>query len=64
MFFDALKMKGEIYMTANEKELINLIRENDNPEQALVTAVETILIYLKQHESFEVQAFACLQELA
>lgn len=51
-------------MTANEKELIKLIRENDNPEQALATAVETILIYLKQHESSEGQAAVCLQALA
>ena len=51
-------------MTANEIELIKLIRENDNPEQALITAVETILIYLKQHESSEVQAPAYLQVLA
>lgn len=50
-------------MTANEQELINLIRENDNPEQALVTAVETILLYLKQHESSEVQAVAVLPVL-
>ena len=57
-------MKGESSMTANEIELINLIRENDNPEQALVTAVETILIYLKQHESSEGQAVGVLQELA
>lgn len=48
-------------MTANEKELIKLIRENDNQEEALVTAVETILIYLKQHESSEAQAAVCLQ---
>ena len=26
-------------MTNNEKELLNLIRENENPEQALLTAV-------------------------
>ena len=51
-------------MTANEIELINLIRENENPNQALTTAVETILIYLKQHESSEVQAVDVLQELA
>ena len=51
-------------MTANEIELIKLIRENDNPEQALVTAVETILTYLKQHESSEGQAAVCLPELA
>ena len=57
-------MKGVVVMTANEIELINLIRENDNPEQALTVAVETILIYLKQHESSEGQAAACLRELA
>lgn len=58
------KMKGEFTMTANEQELIKLIRENDNPEIALITAVETILIYLKQHESFEEQVSVGLRELA
>lgn len=57
-------MKGELSMTANEIELINLIRENENPNQALTTAAEIILIYLKQHESSEGQAAACLQALA
>ena len=51
-------------MTENEKELILLIRENDNPEQALVTAVNTILCFLEQHESSEEQAPVCLQGLA
>ena len=55
--------EGGIIMTANEKELIKLIRENDNPEQALMTAAVIILGYLKQHESFEVQAPVCLREL-
>ncbi len=50
-------------MTANELELIKLIRENDNPEQALMTAAVIILGYLKQHESSEVQAVAALREL-
>ena len=54
-------MKGEKFMTENEKELIRIIRENDNKERALVTAVKTILSYLKQHESSEEQAVACLQ---
>lgn len=40
-------------MTENEKELIKLIRENDNPEQALMTAAVIILGYLKQHGSSE-----------
>ena len=39
-------------MTDNEMELINIIRENDNPEQALMTATVIILGFLKQHESF------------
>lgn len=43
-------------MTENENELINMIRENDNPTTALMTAAVIVLGYLKQHESFEVQA--------
>ena len=50
-------------MTENEKELINIIRENDNPEQALMTAAVIILGFLKQHESSEVQAPVYLQAL-
>ena len=37
-------------------ELIKLIRENDNPEQALMAAATIILGYLKQHGSSEEQA--------
>ena len=51
-------------MTENEMELIKMIRENDNPEQAMMTAAVIILGYLKQHESFEESSFACLQVLA
>ena len=36
-----------------EMELIKLIRENDNPEQALMAAAVIILGYLKQHGSYE-----------
>ena len=50
-------------MTDNEKELIKIIRENDNPEQALMTAAVIILGFLKQHESSEVQAPAYPQVL-
>ena len=50
-------------MTDNEKELINMIRENDNPEQALMTATVIIIDFLKQHELSEVQAPAYLQVL-
>lgn len=51
-------------MTENEKELIKIIRENDNPEQALMAAAVIILGFLKLHESSEVQAAVDLQELA
>lgn len=50
-------------MTENEKELINIIRENDNLEQALMTATVIILDFLKQHESSVVQAPVYLQAL-
>lgn len=48
-------------MTENEKELIKLIRENDNPGEALMTAAVIILGFLKRHESSEEQAVACHQ---
>ena len=48
-------------MTANEQDLINLIRENDNPEQALMAATVIILGFLKQHGSSEAQAAAVLR---
>lgn len=37
-------------MTNNELELLNLIRTNDNPEQALVKAIEIILLWLSHPE--------------
>jgi hypothetical protein len=48
-------------MTENEKQLLKLIRENDNPEQALTVAVNTILSFLEQHESYPKPSVACLQ---
>ena len=50
------------HITENEKQLINLIRENDNPAEALMIATAVIVDFLKQHESSEVQAAACLRE--
>ena len=44
-------------------ELIKMIRENDNPGQALNAAVVIVLGYLKQLESSEGQAVADLQAL-
>ena len=50
-------------MSENNIELIKLVRENDNPEQALLTATLVILDYLKQHESSEEQVAVCLPVL-
>ena len=51
-------------MTNNEIELINIIRENDNPEQALLTAIDIILLSLVQHESYPIPSSVYLQELS
>ena len=48
-------------MTDNEHKLIELIRENDNPEEAIITAVETILSFLGQHEPSQEPSVACLR---
>ena len=48
-------------MTENELELIKIIRENDNKEQAILTAVESILSFLEQHESSLKPSAVCLQ---
>ena len=48
-------------MSENQKELIDLIRGNDSPEQALMTAAKIILGFLKLHESSEAQVSVGLQ---
>lgn len=45
-------------------ELISIIRENDNPSQALMTATLIVLGYLKQHGSSEEQVAADLRVLS
>ena len=45
--------KGYRTMSKNEMELLELIREHDNPEQALITAVEVVISFLTQHGSSE-----------
>jgi hypothetical protein len=48
-------------MSENQKELISIIRENDKPEQALMTAATIILGFLKLHESSVEQVSVGLQ---
>jgi hypothetical protein len=47
-------------MTENKTELIRLILENDNPEQAVMTAASIILELLTPPEASEEQVAACL----
>lgn len=44
----------------NEIKLIKLIRETDNKEEAIATAIDIILSFLEQHESSEDKVPACL----
>ena len=46
-------------MSDNAQELLKLIFENDNPEQAVMTAAAIIFDFLKQHESSQEQNVAC-----
>ena len=43
-------------MTDNELKLLELIRENDNPKEAIITAVSIITSFLEQEKSSVVQA--------
>ena len=47
-------------MSENKMELLKLILENDNPEQALLLANAIILDALRQDEATEVQTAASL----
>lgn len=51
-------------MTENERKLINLIREADNPDEAILTAVSIITSFLEQEKSSVIQAPAYLLEHA
>lgn len=55
--------KGESTMTENEIKLLEMIRTNDNPEQALITAVEVIIDFLNHHESSELKLSVGSREL-
>lgn len=50
---NVLHTKGVNLMTNNERELINIIRESKNPEQALLTAVLIIGSALEQSLSYQ-----------
>ena len=49
-------------MTKNEMELIKLIRESDNPEEALAATLDAILFFLTVHEPCQERTLVCLRE--
>lgn len=51
-------------MTKNERDLLNLIRENECPEQALLTAVLIIGRALEQCGSYQAPSVGSQQEHA
>ena len=54
--------KGEFRkMTDIKVELLKLILENDNPDQAVLTVAAIISDFLKQHESHQEQVAVCQQ---
>jgi hypothetical protein len=46
-------MKGVLTLSNNLIELLNIIINNKNPEQAVLTVAETISDYLRQHEQHQ-----------
>ena len=49
-------------MSTHENELFKIIRENDNPEQAVLTAIEVFTAFLEQLEAVPAQQADGLQE--
>ena len=51
-------------MQTNEEILLTIIREHDNPEQALQIAIEIITSFLEQSVSSQLPSADFLRELA
>lgn len=51
-------------MTNHEKNLIDIIRTHDNPEQAIEIAIKIMIEFLEQDESSQGQPLACPRESA
>jgi hypothetical protein len=50
-------------MNENETTLLNMIRNSENPDQALLVAVEVIINFLTRRESTELQSSVEIPEL-
>ena len=51
---------GDLPMTTNETELLNLIRNHDNPTEALLLATAILISVIKPHEEVAAQEPAVL----
>ena len=51
-------------MTDNERELLNIIRECDNPDQAVKIALDLMIDFLEKHEAPQGTSSAHLRESA
>ena len=49
-------------MTSNELELVEMIRNHNDPQQAILIAIDTITSFLKQLESSQEPMAVGLQE--
>lgn len=50
-------------MTENETALLDMVRNHNNPEQALLVAIEVIIDFLTHPESTELKSSVEVQEL-
>lgn len=50
-------------MSNNQNELLNIIRQSDNPEQALQVAIDVIISFLGQSVSYQEPSADFLQAL-
>lgn len=46
-------------MSTQELELFKIIYENENPEKAVLTAIEIFTAFLEQHEADPTQPAVC-----
>ena len=53
--------RGDVLMTKNEQELLNIIRTSEDKHKAMVTAIEIICRYIAQHGSLQEPPAADLQ---
>lgn len=58
-----LLYEGGTQMSHIHTELLKLVNENDNPEQAMLVAIEVITSFLEQCESYQAPSVDFLQEL-